>query len=198
MPKGIYKRKPKEPRKAECCPDKKHFARGLCCSCYWKAYWKVHPPRVRGERKKIGDRRYYRKNRRRIIKQAQQYYAKNRVSKLRYASAYQKAHLKEHNAASAKHSRNNPELYRAYGHKRRANKTKAGGSYTVSEWESLCKKYNYRCLNCGKKRKLTADHVIPISKGGTSNIDNIQPLCGPCNSSKGTKTTDFRRPHGKR
>ena len=48
------------------------------------------------------------------------------------------------------------------------------------------------CLCCNRRRKLTADHVIPVSKGGTSYISNIQPLCQPCNSSKGTKTTDFR------
>jgi 5-methylcytosine-specific restriction endonuclease McrA len=48
-------------------------------------------------------------------------------------------------------------------------------------------------LCCDKKRKLTADHIVPVSKGGTSNISNIQPLCGPCNSSKGAKTVDYRR-----
>ena len=34
--------------------------------------------------------------------------------------------------------------------------------------------------------------------GGTTGgvnfeIDNVQPLCGPCNSSKGTRIIDFRR-----
>jgi len=78
----------------------------------------------------------------------------------------------------------------------RTRKTKAGGEFTDYEWESLCEQYKYRCLSCGKKTKLTADHIIPVSKGGTSNIDNIQPLCKSCNSSKGTKSTDYRTKSG--
>jgi len=112
------------------------------------------------------------------------------------ARKYRNDNLEKARANDRRWAKENPEKANAKNHKRATRITGAGGSYTVSEWESLCKKYNYRCLNCGKKRKLTADHVIPISKGGTSNIDNIQPLCGPCNSSKGTKTTDFRRRNG--
>jgi 5-methylcytosine-specific restriction endonuclease McrA len=78
---------------------------------------------------------------------------------------------------------------------RRTRKTLAGGSHTPQEWLDLCIKYDYRCLSCGRQSpdiELTADHITPVSKGGTSNIDNIQPLCRSCNCSKHDKTIDFR------
>jgi len=34
---------------------------------------------------------------------------------------------------------------------------------------------------------ITMDHVIPKSKGGIKDINNIQPLCSPCNNLKGNK-----------
>jgi len=41
-----------------------------------------------------------------------------------------------------------------------------------------------RCAECRRKVKLTIDHIIPVSKGGTGDRRNIQLLCGSCNSSK--------------
>ena len=73
--------------------------------------------------------------------------------------------------------------------KRNRLKRKAIGSHTFKEWEALKVKHNWTCLHCGKsepKIKLTEDHIIPLSKGGSDSIDNIQPLCGSCNSKKGT------------
>jgi HNH endonuclease len=45
-----------------------------------------------------------------------------------------------------------------------------------------------RCVMCGGADKLHFDHILPISKGGTSNTaDNIQLLCARHNLSKGAQ-----------
>lgn len=70
---------------------------------------------------------------------------------------------------------------------------KNGGSHTDQEWRALCVAYKGRCAKCKKRARLTKDHVISVYLGGTDNIDNLQPLCKSCNSSKGTKTIDYRK-----
>ena len=95
-------------------------------------------------------------------------------------------------ARNKKYRQDNPEESIARVHKRRSIKAQSGGSYTVAEWMALCNNYGNLCLCCHSRRKLTADHVIPIAKGGTSDISNIQPLCMPCNAKKHTCTQDFR------
>lgn len=90
-----------------------------------------------------------------------------------------------------------PEADAAKKHHRRTRKTAAGGSFTASEWKACKEHFGNKCVCCGRDDvKLTADHVIPVSKGGSSNIDNIQPLCGPCNSRKWDKTVDYRPASG--
>ena len=97
---------------------------------------------------------------------------------------------REHNR---KWERNNPVAVGARTHRHRAAKTAAGGSYTPAEWRSLVEHYGNKCLCCGRTDvALTVDHVVPVSKGGSSNIDNLQPLCLACNSSKNDKIIDYR------
>jgi 5-methylcytosine-specific restriction endonuclease McrA len=71
---------------------------------------------------------------------------------------------------------------------------KENGSHTFGEWETLKKMYNYKCPCCGKSEpevSLTEDHIVPLSKGGGDNIENIQPLCLSCNCKKHTKIIKY-------
>ncbi len=79
---------------------------------------------------------------------------------------------------------------------RKTRDTEAGGSYSQTEWYNLCKFYDFRCLKCNKQfpfEKLTVDHIRPISKGGSSNIYNLQPLCNRCNNIKHNREIDYRK-----
>lgn len=78
--------------------------------------------------------------------------------------------------------------------RRRAKRKQAEGSHTWGEWELLKKQYGYICPDCHRKEseiKLSEDHIIPLSKGGSDYIENIQPLCRSCNSRKKAKVIKF-------
>ena len=40
-------------------------------------------------------------------------------------------------------------------------------------------------------RNFTIDHVVPQSRGGTDHLDNLQLLCGACNSVKGDRPMEY-------
>ncbi|NET87405.1 MAG: HNH endonuclease [Kamptonema sp. SIO1D9] len=46
---------------------------------------------------------------------------------------------------------------------------------------------NYCCQSCGKTSQqtiLNIDHIIPLAKGGSNDISNLQTLCCSCNQKK--------------
>ena len=62
------------------------------------------------------------------------------------------------------------------------------GSHSREAFELMKRMYNYTCPCCGKREpeiKLTRDHIISVQDGGSSFIENIQPLCEECNQNKG-------------
>jgi 5-methylcytosine-specific restriction endonuclease McrA len=57
---------------------------------------------------------------------------------------------------------------------------------TRAEWEAIKAAYDYRCVYCGiRPKRLTMDHIVPLSKGGSHTKSNIVPACKSCNSRKG-------------
>ena len=62
-----------------------------------------------------------------------------------------------------------------------------GAGVSEADWARLVHRHGSRCAYCGSLSKLTADHVVPIARGGQHAIGNILPACGSCNSSKGSR-----------
>lgn len=78
----------------------------------------------------------------------------------------------------------NPDVIAHLKSRRYARERGATGSHTLDQWEQLKDSYGNKCAFCNQTKKLTKDHIIPLSKGGTDYIENIQPLCKNCNSKK--------------
>ena len=55
----------------------------------------------------------------------------------------------------------------------------------------VMKRDGFRCVLCGAEAKdgikLHVDHIIPVSKGGKTEISNLRTLCDRCNMGKGAK-----------
>jgi 5-methylcytosine-specific restriction endonuclease McrA len=61
------------------------------------------------------------------------------------------------------------------------------GSYIKKRDEKKLKSINH-CMYCGSENGLMIDHIMPVSKGGNSEIQNLTRCCNSCNSSKSDKT----------
>jgi 5-methylcytosine-specific restriction endonuclease McrA len=64
------------------------------------------------------------------------------------------------------------------------------------EWERLAPRLRgeiferdgYRCQICGgDSGPFEIDHVLPLARGGTNDLDNLQTTCFSCNRSKGAR-----------
>lgn len=72
--------------------------------------------------------------------------------------------------------------------------TDRGGKRSPDIKHLLFGKQEGFCNGCGISfhfRNFTVDHIIPKDKGGTDTDDNLQLLCGYCNSVKGNRTQEY-------
>lgn len=135
-------------------------------------------------------------------------YRENNSEKVAESSrVYRERNRKKLNAASIRWNRDNivrrretqlewhtsnPDKYSEYSNRRRARKLE-NGVYDVRQ-KFLRRLYTSPCILCGAMDGVTADHIIPIARGGTHSEGNLQPLCKSCNSSKGAKLmVEFRQ-----
>ena len=125
------------------------------------------------------------------------------------ARQYAREHATEAVQRVAKWRKANPDKYKrqnayspqrqASAKRRRARKANADGSHTL---EDVQRQYDYqhgRCFWCSSLVEgiYHADHVIPLSRGGSDSPGNIVIACPVCNGSKQDKLpyTDWTPPN---
>jgi len=86
------------------------------------------------------------------------------------------------------HARREQNLFmvRASAKKRRAQKKgSTDNTFTAADWKEMKEIHDNRCVYCGRQMKrLTQDHLTPLSKNGTHTKWNVLPACASCNSRK--------------
>lgn len=164
---------------------------GNCIECRRERSrkWRQENP----EKSAAHSRKWRQENPDRMLEYQRQWQKDNRNRSVELNRRWRRANPDKFAESGRQWRRSNPDKASAIKHRRRTRQTGAGGSYTDAEWQALCRRYGNKCLRCKRADvKLTADHIRPVSMGGSSNIENIQPLCGSCNSVKHNRHIDYR------
>ena len=104
----------------------------------------------------------------------------------------QRVRVRKERPPSRVRIRIDPETKRKHDRLREARKrarkrAAAVNDLSLAQWQEIQRAYNQRCVYCGRKRPLTMDHIIPLSKGGDHTSSNIVPACVSCNSRKAAR-----------
>lgn len=146
---------------------------------------------------------YREKNKEQIAEKNKRYYAENRDKHRALVHRWYKEHAdlvcertaiwKQNNPDKVKeihkkYRQANPEKQKAKAHLRRSRKINAPGKFTKDQIKQLYDLQKGQCICCkAKLDKYHIDHIVPLAKGGTNDIHNIQLLCPTCNVRKGAK-----------
>jgi len=174
---------------------KPHCAKGLCRKCYYAAKYVAERNETKERNRrwrrdnpdKIKDqhRRWRSANPHKSAEYSRRYKQKNPDKAKARADKYQKENCQKLLERARQWKRAHPDVQRAWEHRRRSRELDAVGYYTPEEWSDRVAEYGGICPRCRTPwTRPTVDHIVPLSKGGTNWIWNIQPLCGSCNSAK--------------
>ena len=95
------------------------------------------------------------------------------------------AHPDDVRAWQAKYRASHPDVRRVLEANRRAREQMASGSgISQKQWLEVLRGALGLCAYCNERKRLSRDHIVPLSRGGEHDITNVAVACKSCNSSK--------------
>jgi 5-methylcytosine-specific restriction endonuclease McrA len=142
------------------------------------------------ERRRAYGRAWMKRNAERAREAMRRWRSSHRLADRANKREYYARNAERVKAAVVAYRRANPEIVRVVRTLRRARELGAAGSHTNAEWLALVARYGGRRGYCGAVGPLEPDHRVPLSRGGSNDIENIIPACRRCNTRKRTLTED--------
>jgi len=149
---------------------------------YWKKWRERNPESLASTQKK-----YREANQELLAKKARDRMRADQVAHNARGEDWRKKNSERFNELRRARYAKNPERAIDQVRQRRATKYASPTRHTLQEVKDLLITQKHCCANCEDdlsiaKRHL--DHWMPISRGGSDGIENLQWLCVPCNTKK--------------
>jgi 5-methylcytosine-specific restriction endonuclease McrA len=121
-----------------------------------------------------------------------QRYLATRETRLQGRYIYYHAHLERYTVYYRNYRQTHQVKMRVNGHNRRARSRAAPGKFTPEDELRQLKAQKGKCYYCRRKLgkgkgSYHADHIVPLSRGGSNTPDNHVITCPACNLSKKDK-----------
>src|SRR6185437_13520610 len=65
---------------------------------------------------------------------------------------------------------------------------RAFGTVSSADFRFVFDHHAHRCVYCASTERLEIDHRVPVSRGGTNSLENLQIACRSCNGQKWSRT----------
>lgn len=121
-----------------------------------------------------------------------EHYEENKKRRKRQLRRWREQNIERAREITREWQKENPVKSVASTERYRSRKVDAEGDLTTESIQVVYWLHDHTCLRCGAAEDLTVDHIVPLSKGGSNHLSNLQLLCRPCNAHKGTNTWDYR------
>jgi 5-methylcytosine-specific restriction endonuclease McrA len=135
-------------------------------------------------------------NREKLAAKGREYHAANREREIAKKRIWNLVNQEELREKCRKYSKTHPVEALSRARNARARQRAAHGAHTPGDIAGLFESQRGRCAACHValiergKGKYHIDHVMPLIRGGSNDVSNLQLLCPFCNLSKKDKHPD--------